>query len=143
MAHGKYCHSTSISNSLHKSRGQSSHSGRSTGFPPSVTNIAVSSGSFHASNICNKLLQTSSHHQGFSNTAAVGCVSCCSSGICHQRDAGGSEGHFGDKKKVWLRYLSHKFHGKGPGRNKVEKRMKRNEQEGMSISQDLVMSCYL
>ncbi|XP_033610921.1 uncharacterized protein LOC117283001 isoform X2 [Cryptotermes secundus] len=112
MAHGKYCHSTSISNSLHKSRGQSSHSGRSTGFPPSVTNIAVSSGSFHASNICNKLLQTSSHHQGFSNTAAVG-------------------------------YLSHKFHGKGPGRNKVEKRMKRNEQEGMSISQDLVMSCYL
>nr|CAD7262367.1 unnamed protein product [Timema shepardi] len=30
-----------------------------------------------------------------------------------------------------LRYLSHKFHGKGPGKNKVEKRMKKNEQEGL------------
>ncbi|CAG2066988.1 unnamed protein product, partial [Timema podura] len=29
------------------------------------------------------------------------------------------------------RYLSHKFHGKGPGKNKVEKRMKKNEQEGL------------
>ncbi|PNF18293.1 hypothetical protein B7P43_G16202 [Cryptotermes secundus] len=28
-------------------------------------------------------------------------------------------------------YLSHKFHGKGPGRNKIEKRMKKNEQEGL------------
>ena len=42
-----------------------------------------------------------------------------------------------------FRYLSHKFHGKGPGKNKVEKRMKINEQEGVSISPDLVMSCHL
>jgi hypothetical protein len=31
-------------------------------------------------------------------------------------------------------YLSHKFHGKGPGKSKVEKQMKKNEQEEMSIS---------
>ncbi|KAF7988954.1 hypothetical protein HCN44_007264 [Aphidius gifuensis] len=31
--------------------------------------------------------------------------------------------------KEAFRYLSHKFHGKGPGKNKVEKRMKKNEQE--------------
>jgi len=35
--------------------------------------------------------------------------------------------------KEAFRYLSHKFHGKGPGKNKVEKRMKKNEQEGVSI----------
>jgi hypothetical protein len=40
-----------------------------------------------------------------------------------------------------FRYLSHKFHGKGPGKNKVEKRMKKNEQEGVSISPNLVISC--
>lgn len=34
---------------------------------------------------------------------------------------------------IFCRYLSHKFHGKGPGKNKVEKRMKKNEQEGVSI----------
>ncbi|KAL0267470.1 UNVERIFIED_CONTAM: hypothetical protein PYX00_009728 [Menopon gallinae] len=33
--------------------------------------------------------------------------------------------------KEAFRYLSHKFHGKGPGKNKVEKRMKKNEQEGL------------
>lgn len=31
--------------------------------------------------------------------------------------------------KEAFRYLSHKFHGKGPGKNKVEKRMKKGEQE--------------
>ncbi|KAG5312892.1 SNUT1 protein, partial [Acromyrmex insinuator] len=31
--------------------------------------------------------------------------------------------------KEAFRYLSHKFHGKGPGKNKVEKRMKKAEQE--------------
>ncbi|XP_046388909.1 U4/U6.U5 tri-snRNP-associated protein 1 isoform X1 [Ischnura elegans] len=31
--------------------------------------------------------------------------------------------------KEAFRYLSHKFHGKGPGKNKVEKRMKKVEQE--------------
>lgn len=35
--------------------------------------------------------------------------------------------------KEAFRYLSHKFHGKGPGKNKVEKRMKKNEQEGVSF----------
>lgn len=33
---------------------------------------------------------------------------------------------------VCSRYLSHKFHGKGPGKNKVEKRMKKGEQEVVS-----------
>ncbi|PNF38143.1 hypothetical protein B7P43_G14599 [Cryptotermes secundus] len=30
-----------------------------------------------------------------------------------------------------FRYLSHEFHGKRPGKNEVEKRMKKNEQEGL------------
>lgn len=34
--------------------------------------------------------------------------------------------------KEAFRYLSHKFHGKGPGKNKVEKRIKKNVQEGVS-----------
>jgi hypothetical protein len=38
-------------------------------------------------------------------------------------------------------YLSHKFHGKGPGKSKVEKQMKKNEQEGMSINPNLVITC--
>lgn len=33
-----------------------------------------------------------------------------------------------------FRYLSHKFHGKGPGKNKIEKRMKKGEQEVVSIA---------
>uniref|UniRef100_A0A1B6D1V5 U4/U6.U5 tri-snRNP-associated protein 1 n=2 Tax=Clastoptera arizonana TaxID=38151 RepID=A0A1B6D1V5_9HEMI len=37
-------------------------------------------------------------------------------------------GHVLSAKEAF-RYLSHKFHGKGPGKNKVEKRMKKNEQE--------------
>jgi hypothetical protein len=41
-----------------------------------------------------------------------------------------------------FRYLSHKFHGKGPGKNKVEKRMKKNEQEGVSIGLGLVIGSY-
>ncbi|CAD6213242.1 GSCOCG00003982001-RA-CDS [Cotesia congregata] len=38
------------------------------------------------------------------------------------------EGHVLSSKEAF-RYLSHKFHGKGPGKNKVEKRMKKAEQE--------------
>lgn len=41
------------------------------------------------------------------------------------------DGHILNAKEAF-RYLSHKFHGKGPGKNKVEKRMKKNEQEGVS-----------
>lgn len=40
-------------------------------------------------------------------------------------------GHLLTPKEAF-RYLSHKFHGKGPGKNKVEKRLKKNEQEGVS-----------
>lgn len=35
--------------------------------------------------------------------------------------------------KEAFRYLSHKFHGKGPGKNKIEKRLKKVEQEGVSF----------
>lgn len=38
------------------------------------------------------------------------------------------DGHVLSAKEAF-RYLSHKFHGKGPGKNKVEKRMKKTEQE--------------
>ncbi|XP_014216516.1 U4/U6.U5 tri-snRNP-associated protein 1 [Copidosoma floridanum] len=38
------------------------------------------------------------------------------------------DGHVLNAKEAF-RYLSHKFHGKGPGKNKVEKRMKKAEQE--------------
>ena len=41
-----------------------------------------------------------------------------------------------------FRYWSHEFHGKGPGKNKVEKQMKKAEQEGVSIGPDLAMSSY-
>jgi len=34
--------------------------------------------------------------------------------------------------KEAFRYLSHKFHGKGPGKNKIEKRLKKVEQETVS-----------
>lgn len=36
--------------------------------------------------------------------------------------------------KEAFRYLSHKFHGKGPGKNKIEKRLKKVEQEGVSYA---------
>lgn len=36
-------------------------------------------------------------------------------------------------EKEAFRYLSHKFHGKGPGKNKIEKRLKKNEQDGVSF----------
>lgn len=36
--------------------------------------------------------------------------------------------------KEAFRYLSHKFHGKGPGKNKIEKRLKKLEQEGVSFA---------
>lgn len=35
-------------------------------------------------------------------------------------------------EKEAFRYLSHKFHGKGPGKNKIEKRLKKNEQDGVN-----------
>lgn len=35
-------------------------------------------------------------------------------------------------QKEAFRYLSHKFHGKGPGKNKIDKRMKKMEQESVS-----------
>ncbi|XP_060516970.1 U4/U6.U5 tri-snRNP-associated protein 1 [Cylas formicarius] len=38
------------------------------------------------------------------------------------------EGHILNSKEAF-RYLSHKFHGKGPGKNKIEKRIKKNVQE--------------
>lgn len=31
-----------------------------------------------------------------------------------------------------FRHLSHKFHGKGPGKNKIEKRIKKGEQEAVN-----------
>lgn len=37
--------------------------------------------------------------------------------------------------KEAFRYLSHKFHGKGPGKNKQEKRIKKAVQEGVSTLQ--------
>lgn len=40
------------------------------------------------------------------------------------------EGHLLTQKEAF-RYLSHKFHGKGPGKNKIEKRIKKNEQESL------------
>lgn len=36
--------------------------------------------------------------------------------------------------KEAFRYLSHKFHGKGPGKNKIEKRLKKMEQDGVRNS---------
>lgn len=40
------------------------------------------------------------------------------------------EGHVLNSKEAF-RYLSHKFHGKGPGKNKIEKRIKKTQQEGL------------
>lgn len=40
-------------------------------------------------------------------------------------------GHLLNEKEAF-RYLSHKFHGKGPGKNKIEKRLKKSEQDGVS-----------
>lgn len=40
------------------------------------------------------------------------------------------DGHVLNAKEAF-RYLSHKFHGKGPGKNKVEKRIKKSQQEGL------------
>lgn len=40
--------------------------------------------------------------------------------------------------KEAFRYLSHKFHGKGPGKNKIEKRLKKVEQEGVSYKESVV-----
>lgn len=36
--------------------------------------------------------------------------------------------------KEAFRYLSHKFHGKGPGKNKIEKRLKKTEQDGVRFN---------
>ncbi|XP_050428461.1 U4/U6.U5 tri-snRNP-associated protein 1 [Adelges cooleyi] len=40
------------------------------------------------------------------------------------------DGHLLSEKEAF-RYLSHKFHGKGPGKNKIEKRIKKTEQEAL------------
>jgi len=40
------------------------------------------------------------------------------------------DGHLLSEKEAF-RYLSHKFHGKGPGKNKIEKRIKKAEQEAL------------
>ncbi|XP_065199824.1 U4/U6.U5 tri-snRNP-associated protein 1 isoform X2 [Planococcus citri] len=40
------------------------------------------------------------------------------------------DGHKLSAKEAF-RYLSHKFHGKGPGKNKIEKRMKKGEQDAL------------
>lgn len=40
-------------------------------------------------------------------------------------------------QKEAFRYLSHKFHGKGPGKNKIDKRMKKMEQESVSLFKKL------
>lgn len=37
-------------------------------------------------------------------------------------------------QKEAFRHLSHKFHGKGPGKNKIDKRMKKLEQESVSVN---------
>ena len=39
-----------------------------------------------------------------------------------------------DQKEAF-RYLSHKFHGKGPSKNKIDKRMKKKDQESVSYEQ--------
>lgn len=43
--------------------------------------------------------------------------------------------------KEAFRYLSHKFHGKGPGKNKIEKRLKKVEQEGVSFKHFFIAQC--
>lgn len=45
-------------------------------------------------------------------------------------------GHLLNAKEAF-RYLSHKFHGKGPGKNKVEKRLKKAEQDLVSFQKNL------
>ncbi|XP_023709527.1 U4/U6.U5 tri-snRNP-associated protein 1-like isoform X2 [Cryptotermes secundus] len=40
------------------------------------------------------------------------------------------DGHVLNAKEAF-RYVSHEFHGKGPGKNKVEKQRKKTEQEGL------------
>ncbi|XP_026685825.1 U4/U6.U5 tri-snRNP-associated protein 1 [Diaphorina citri] len=40
------------------------------------------------------------------------------------------EGHLLSSKEAF-RYLSHKFHGKGPSKNKIEKRLKKQEQQAL------------
>lgn len=46
-------------------------------------------------------------------------------------------------EKEAFRYLSHKFHGKGPGKNKIEKRLKKNEQDGVGrVNYLKYMTCF-
>lgn len=42
------------------------------------------------------------------------------------------DGHLLNSKEAF-RYLSHKFHGKGPGKNKIEKRLKKGVQEQLMM----------
>ena len=85
----------------------------STECPPNVTTNAVSSGTLRPNNNHNNLLRklASSHYQSYTTaltvTIAVGCFLLLLNilifaGIYHQRDRGGSGGHFGDKKKEEL-----------------------------------------
>ena len=85
----------------------------STECPPNVTTNAVSSGTLRPTNNHNNLLRklASSHYQSYTTaltvTIAVGCFLLLLNilifaGIYHQRDRGGSGGHFGDKKKEEL-----------------------------------------
>lgn len=51
------------------------------------------------------------------------------------------EGHILNSKEAF-RYLSHKFHGKGPGKNKIEKRIKKNVQEGVRNVSCVTRICF-
>lgn len=51
------------------------------------------------------------------------------------------EGHVLNSKEAF-RYLSHKFHGKGPGKNKIEKRLKKVTQEGVRMISFKIYSNY-
>lgn len=44
--------------------------------------------------------------------------------------------------KEAFRYLSHKFHGKGPGKNKIEKRLKKIEQDGVRFIINLISKSF-
>lgn len=50
------------------------------------------------------------------------------------------DGHVLNAKEAF-RYLSHKFHGKGPGKNKVEKRLKKSQQDVVCMCSTIV--CFL
>ncbi|PNF25260.1 hypothetical protein B7P43_G13158, partial [Cryptotermes secundus] len=88
-------------------------SSTTTECPPNVTSNTVNSGTLRPGSNHNNLLRklASSHYQSYTTaltvTIAVGCFLLLLNilifaGIYHQRDRGGSGGHFGDKKKEEL-----------------------------------------